>query len=135
MIKKFITLFFFPFVFIFLSVNCYSVEPEEFLKNKKQEYLARKISKNIRCLVCQNQSIDESDATLAKDFRILIRKKIKEGKSEKEIYNFLTARYGDFILLNPPLNKSTYLLWFLPVIFLLAGIYVIYKHNKIPKKL
>ena len=135
MIKKFITLFFFPFVFIFLSVNCYSVEPEEFLKNKKQEYLARKISKNIRCLVCQNQSIDESDATLAKDFRILIRKKIKEGKSEKEIYNFLTARYGDFILLNPPLNKSTYLLWFLPVIFVLAGIYVIYKHNKIPKKL
>jgi len=134
MIKKFITLFFLPFVFIFLSVNCYSVEPEEFLKNKKQEYLARKISKNIRCLVCQNQSIDESDAPLAKDLRILIRNKIKKGNKDREIYKFLTDRYGDFILLKPPLKSNTLALWFMPFIFLFFGIFIIFLHNKKSKK-
>ena len=135
MIKKYFTFFLFSIIFILLSNYTYSVEPEEFLKNEKQEALAREITKNIRCLVCQNQSIDDSDATLAKDLRILVRNKIKEGRSEKEIYNFLTARYGDFILLNPPLNKSTYLLWFLPLVFLLIGIYVIYKFSRSSKKL
>ena len=135
MIKKYFTLFFSFIILILLSNYTYSVEPEEFLKNKEQETLAREITKNIRCLVCQNQSIDDSDATLAKDLRILVRSKVKEGKSKKEIYNFLTARYGDFILLNPPLNKSTYLLWFLPIAFLLIGIYVIYKFSRLSKKL
>ena len=73
----------------FLKTNIYSVEPEEFLENPKQELKARNISKNIRCLVCQNQSIDESTASLAKDLRILIRKKIKEGYTEDEVYKFL----------------------------------------------
>jgi cytochrome c-type biogenesis protein CcmH len=82
--------------------NAFAVEPNEILKNKKQELRARNISKNIRCMVCQNQSIDESNATLAKDLRILIRSQIKDGKNDKEIYKFLTDRYGDFILLKPP---------------------------------
>jgi cytochrome c-type biogenesis protein CcmH len=112
----------------------FAVEPDEILENKKQELRARNISKNIRCMVCQNQSIDESNAPLAKDMRILIREKIKEKKSDKEIYKFLSDRYGDFILLNPPVKLKTLALWFLPFIFFLVGIYIIFNQNKKFKK-
>jgi len=101
---------------LFLN-NSYAVEPEEFLQNPKQEMRARDISKNIRCLVCQNQSIDDSSAPLAKDLRTLIRAKVQENDSDEEIYRFLTDRYGDFILLKPPFKLSTLALWFLPFIF------------------
>ena len=114
----------------FLSINSYTVEPDEVLENQKQELRARNISKNIRCMVCQNQSIDESNAPLAKDFRILIRNKIKEGKKDEEIYKFLTDRYGDFILLKPPLKSSTLALWLLPFIFLIIGFFIVFYHNK-----
>jgi cytochrome c-type biogenesis protein CcmH len=106
-----------------------SVEPDEILSNKKMELEARKISKNIRCMVCQNQSIDESNAPLAKDLRILIRNKLKEGKNDKEIYKFLTYRYGDFILLKPAFNLTTIILWILPFLFFLLGIFIIWKKN------
>ena len=86
-------------------------------------------------MVCQNQSIDESSAPLAKDLRILIRKEIKDGKKDEEIYKFLTDRYGDFILLKPPLKISTLILWFLPFIFLLVGIFIVFSHNKKSKKI
>ena len=131
--KKFIKIFFI-FLFQFLINIAYAVDPEEILINKKQEITARNISKNIRCMVCQNQSIDESDAPLAKDLRILIRNKIQEGKTDKEIYKFLTDRYGDFILLKPPLKLSTIALWFLPLFFFLIGIFIIYSHNKKSRK-
>ena len=114
----------------FFSNNSFTVEPDEILKNSKQELRARNISKNIRCMVCQNQSIDESNAPLAKDLRILIRNKIKEGKNDKEIYIFLTDRYGDFILLKPPLKLSTLALWFLPFVFFIIGIAINLSHNK-----
>jgi len=114
----------------FFSNISYAVEPDEILKNQEYELRARKISKNIRCMVCQNQSIDKSNSPLAKDLRILIRNKIQEGSDDKEIYKFLTDRYGDFILLNTPLNLSTIGLWFLPFIFLMAGIYIVFYHNK-----
>jgi len=116
------------------SDNSFTVEPEEVLKNQKQELRARNISKNIRCMICQNQSIDESSASLAKDLRILIRNKIKEGNSNEEIYKFLTDRYGDFILLKPPIKLSTLALWVLPFVFLLIGIFVVFWHNKKSKK-
>ncbi len=119
---------------LFSKTNIYSVEPEEFLQNPKQELKARNISKNVRCLVCQNQSIDESAAPLAKDLRILIRKKVKEGYTENEIYKFLTDRYGDFILLKPPLKKITFMLWFLPFVFLAIGIFILSWHHKKSKK-
>jgi cytochrome c-type biogenesis protein CcmH len=119
---------------LFSKTNIYSVEPEEFLQNPKQELKARNISKNVRCLVCQNQSIDESAAPLAKDLRILIRKKVKEGHTENEIYKFLTDRYGDFILLKPPLKRSTFMLWFLPFVFLAIGIFILFWHHKKSKK-
>ena len=114
----------------FFSNISYTVEPDEILKNKEYELRARNISKNIRCMICQNQSIDESNAPLAKDLRILIRHKIKEGSNDKEIYKFLTDRYGDFILLKPPFDLNTLSLWFLPFIFLLLGIYIVLYHNK-----
>jgi len=113
----------------FLNVS-YTVEPDEILKNQEYELRARNISRNIRCMICQNQSIDESNAPLAKDLRILIRNKIKEGNNDKEIYKFLTDRYGDFILLKPPFNLNTLGLWFLPFIFLILGIYIVFYHNK-----
>jgi cytochrome c-type biogenesis protein CcmH len=117
------------------SDNSFTVEPEEVLENQKQELRARNISKNIRCMICQNQSIDESNAPLAKDLRILIRNKIKEGKKDKEIYNFLTDRYGDFILLKPPLKSSTLALWLLPFIFLIIGFFIVFHHNKKSEKI
>ncbi len=119
---------------LFSKTTIYSVEPEEFLQNLKQELKARNISKNVRCLVCQNQSIDESAAPLAKDLRILIRKKVKEGHTENEIYKFLTDRYGDFILLKPPLKRTTFVLWFLPFVFLAIGIFILSWHHKKSKK-
>ena len=117
------------FLINFLNIS-YSVEPDEILKNQEQEIRAREISKSIRCMTCQNQSIDESDAPLAKDLRILIRKKIIDGKSDREIYDFLTDRYGDFILLKPPFKLNTLLLWLLPFIFFGIGIFLIFFHNK-----
>jgi cytochrome c-type biogenesis protein CcmH len=118
----------------FFSKISYSVEPEEFLQNPKQEIRARDISKNIRCLVCQNQSIDESSAPLAKDLRALIRIKVQENDSDEEIYKFLTDRYGDFILLKPPFKISTFLLWSLPFVFVIIGIFILFVHNKKSKK-
>jgi len=114
----------------FFSKNSYSVEPEEFLQNPKQEIRARNITKNIRCLVCQNQSIDDSSAPLAKDLRTLIRIKVQENDTDEEIYKFLTDRYGDFILLKPPFKISTFLLWSLPFIFFIIGIFILFSHNK-----
>ena len=118
----------------FLNVS-YTVEPDEILKNQEHELRARNISRNIRCMICQNQSIDESNAPLAKDLRILIRNKIKAGNNDKEIYKFLTDRYGDFILLKPPLRLSTLALWFLPLIFFIIGIFIIFSNNKKSKKI
>ena len=114
---------------LFLN-NSYGVEPEEFLQNPKQEMRARDISKNIRCLVCQNQSIDDSAAPLAKDLRALIRIKVQENDTDEEIYKFLTDRYGDFILLKPPFKISTFLLWSLPSVFFIIGIFILFLHNK-----
>ena len=114
----------------FFSGNSYGVDPDEILQDQKQELRARNISKNIRCMICQNQSIDESNAPLAKDLRILIRNKIKEGKNNEEIYKFLTDRYGDFILLKPPVKLSTLALWGLPFIFFVIGVFIVFSHNK-----
>ena len=134
-IKKTFLLVIFFCLIQFLTNNLHAVEPDEILKNKKQESRARNISKNIRCMTCQNQSIDESSAPLAKDLRILIRNKIMQGKEDKEIYKFLTDRYGDFILLKPAIKLSTLALWFLPFIFLIIGILVLFYHNKKSNKL
>ena len=90
----------------------------------------REISQNIRCLVCRNQSIDESNSELAKDLRVLIKGKIIDGLSDKEIYNYLSNRYGDYILLNPPFKTNTILLWLLPFLILISGCFVMFKFLK-----
>ena len=123
------------FLIQFFLNSSYTVEPDEVLENQKQELRARDISKNVRCMICQNQSIDESNAPLAKDLRIIIRDKIKEGSNDKEIYKFLTDRYGDFILLKPPLKLSTLALWFLPFIFFIIGFFIVFVNNKKSKKI
>ena len=94
----------------------------------------REISQNVRCLVCQNQSIDESNSELAKDLKILIKEKLILGGSDEEIYGFLKERYGDYILLKPPLNLNTVILWFLPFIVLMFGSILIFKIIKSNKR-
>jgi cytochrome c-type biogenesis protein CcmH len=99
-----------------------ATNPDEILADPVQEERARALSKELRCLVCQNQSIDDSDAELARDLRRLVREKIVDGQSDGEILSFLTARYGDFVLLRPPVRPETWGLWFGPlVVFLLAA--------------
>lgn len=126
MTKTLLTIVIISIMIQLFSKNSYSVEPEEFLQNPKQEMRARDISKNIRCLVCQNQSIDDSAAPLAKDLRALIRIKVQENDTDEEIYKFLTDRYGDFILLKPPFKISTFLLWSLPFVFFIIGIFILF---------
>ena len=134
MIKTLLTIVIISIMIQLFLNNSYAVEPEEFLQNPKQEMRARDISKNIRCLVCQNQSIDDSAAPLAKDLRTLIRIKVQENDTDEEIYKFLTDRYGDFILLKPPFKISTFLLWSLPFVFFIIGIFILFLHNKKSKK-
>ena len=134
MTKTLHTIFFIFIVILFFSKNSYTIEPEEFLQNPKQEMRARNITKNIRCLVCQNQSIDDSSAPLAKDLRTLIRLKVQKKETDEEIYKFLTDRYGDFILLKPTFKINTFLLWSLPFVFFIIGIFILFLHNKKSKK-
>jgi cytochrome c-type biogenesis protein CcmH len=98
-----------------------AVQPNEQLADPALEARAREISAGLRCLVCQNQSIDDSDAPLARDLRILVRQRLQSGDSDTEIRDYLVARYGDFILLKPPFAMGTLLLWLTPALVLLAG--------------
>ena len=98
-----------------------AINPYEVLKDPALETRARALSVDIRCLVCQNQSIDDSDADLAKDLRTLVRERLTAGDSDADIKKFLVARYGKFILLRPPVQGETYLLWFGPLLILLLG--------------
>lgn len=107
------------------SAPAFSVEPDEILKDPVLEVRARAISREIRCLVCQNQSIDDSDADLARDLRLLVRERLLGGDSDDEVRQYLVARYGDFILLRPPVRAATYALWFGPAILLVLAIIVI----------
>jgi cytochrome c-type biogenesis protein CcmH len=86
-----------------------------------QEARARTLSRELRCMVCQNQSIDDSEAPLARDLRLLVRERIAAGDSDKQVLNFLVARYGEFVLLKPPLEEHTLILWFLTPVVLIGG--------------
>ncbi len=105
----------------FFAPAAYAVQPDEVLSDPVLEARARVISEGLRCLVCQNQSIDDSDAPLAKDLRLLVRERLKEGDSDKQIVDYVVARYGEFVLLKPRFEQKTLLLWLAtPVLFLLA---------------
>ena len=98
-----------------------AVEPDEILQDPALEARARAISEGLRCLVCQNQSIDDSEAPLAKDLRILVRERLKTGDSDQQVVDFIVFRYGEFVLLKPRFEPHTLLLWFAtPAVFLLA---------------
>jgi cytochrome c-type biogenesis protein CcmH len=100
-----------------------AVNPSEVLDDPLLEKRARALSVNIRCLVCQNQSIDDSNADLARDLRVLVRERLVAGDSDTEVLDYLIARYGDFVMLKPPFKGSTYILWFGPLlVFVLAAI-------------
>ena len=100
----------------------HAVEPSEVLADPRLEARARALSADLRCLVCQNQSIDDSNAPLAKDLRVIVRERLSAGDSDAEVMKFLVARYGDYILLKPPLKAGTILLWGTPLGVLLAGV-------------
>jgi cytochrome c-type biogenesis protein CcmH len=101
--------------------RAHAVEPSEILKDPVLEARARALSGELRCMVCQNESIDESNAPLAHDLRVLVREHLKAGESDAAIRQYLVARYGDFILLKPPFKAETLLLWGAPLLVLLAG--------------
>jgi len=113
---SFVTLF---FLFVFPQICLSSIEREV------------DMYKNIRCLVCQGQSLNDSNSDFAKDLKQVIKKKILEKKTNKEIYEYLTDRYGDWILFNPPLKKSTILLWAIPGIFFLLGAILLIKKTQL----
>jgi cytochrome c-type biogenesis protein CcmH len=110
---------------LFVSSHAFAVEPDEMLSNPALEARARAISKQLRCMVCQNESIDESEAPLARDLRILVRQRIMAGDSNAQIINFLVSRYGEFILLKPPLSWNTLALWGAPPALLVLGVLMI----------
>ena len=105
-----------------LGAPAAGVEPDEILADPALESRARSISKQLRCLVCQNQSIDDSDAPLARDLRIVVRERLTAGASDDEVMGFVTARYGDFVLLSPPFKTKTLALWLGPAAILLMGL-------------
>lgn len=109
-----------------------AVQPGEVLADPALEARAREIGRELRCLVCQNQSIDDSDADLARDLRVLVRERLRAGDSDRRVVDYVVSRYGDFVLLRPPLKASTYALWFgTPLALLLAVVAIVaYYRNR-----
>lgn len=107
--------------FLLLAPAAFAVEPSERLSDPALEARARALSEQLRCLVCQNETIDESGAPLAHDLRVLLRERIAAGDTDAQAIKYLTDRYGDFVLLKPPVEPATYLLWFGPIIVLLLA--------------
>ena len=103
------------------AIPARAVNPSEILVDPALEARARHISKGLRCLVCQNQSIDDSDASLAKDLRVLVRERITAGDSNDQVEAYVVSRYGDFVLLKPPFNMATLVLWLSPLLFIIGG--------------
>lgn len=99
-----------------------AVQPDEVLADPALEERAREVSKGLRCLVCQNQSIDDSDAELARDLRVLVRERVAAGDSNEDVVDYVVSRYGEFVLLKPPFKTSTYLLWLGPAVILAGGL-------------
>ena len=108
--------------FLFSLAIAHAVEPDEMLKDPVLEARARVVTQELRCVVCQNQSVDDSDAPLAHDIRVLVRERIMKGDSDAQARDYIVARYGNFVLLRPPVQGDTLLLWFGPVLLLIGGL-------------
>ncbi|MGD1878095.1 MAG: cytochrome c-type biogenesis protein CcmH [Kiloniellaceae bacterium] len=112
-------------------VPAFAVEPGEMLDDPALERRARDLSAEIRCVVCQNESIDSSNAEIAHELRVLVRERLVAGDSDQQVLDYLVARYGDYVLLRPPMKPETYLLWFGPFVVLLLGglgVFVYFRH-------
>ena len=116
---------------LMLATPAAAVLPDEMLPDAAQEARARAISKDLRCVVCQNQSIDDSDAPLARDLRVLVREQIARGSSDAEVRDYVVARYGNFVLLKPRFNAGTMLLWGTPfAVLLIAGTVMVLRRRR-----
>jgi cytochrome c-type biogenesis protein CcmH len=112
------------------STATFAVQPDEIMSDPAKEARARDLSRELRCMVCQNQSIDDSEAPLARDLRLLVRERIAAGDSDAQVVDFLVARYGEFVLLKPRLNPHTWLLWLLPPLALAGGGLALWAHGR-----
>jgi cytochrome c-type biogenesis protein CcmH len=112
------------------ATTAHAVQLDEIMSDPAKEARARDLSRELRCMVCQNQSIDDSEAPLARDLRLLVRERIAAGDSDAQVLDFLVARYGEFVLLKPRLAPHTYLLWLLPPLALVGGGLALWMHNR-----
>jgi cytochrome c-type biogenesis protein CcmH len=112
------------------SSVAFAVQPDEIMSDPAKELRARDLSRELRCMVCQNQSIDDSEAPLARDLRLLVRERIAAGDSDAQVIDFLVARYGEFVLLKPRLKPHTLLLWLLPPLALAGGGLALWGHSR-----
>jgi len=120
--------------FVTTTFEVLATDPHEIMVDKTLEKRARAINKELRCVVCQNQSIDDSDAPLAKDLRMLVRANLIQGKTDQEVIDYVVSRYGDFVLLKPPVKGATIPLWLGPILFFIIGMFAIVRHFKKQKK-
>src|ERR1700687_5901471 len=114
----------------FAAPSTHAVQPDEIMADPAKESRARDLSREPRCMVCQNQSIDDSEAPLARDLRLLVRERIAAGDSDAQVIDFLVARYGEFVLLKPRLEPHTLLLWLLPPLALAGGGFALWMHSR-----
>jgi cytochrome c-type biogenesis protein CcmH len=113
-----------------VATSAFAVLPDEIMQDAAKEARARELSRELRCMVCQNQSIDDSEAPLARDLRLLVRERIAAGDSDAQVIDFLVARYGEFVLLKPRLNSRTWLLWLLTPLVLAGGGTALWMHGR-----
>ena len=129
-VPKLISILFVVWMAAFAGSAAHAVQPDEIMSDPAKEARARDLSRELRCMVCQNQSIDDSEAPLARDLRLLVRERIAAGDSDAQVIDFLVARYGEFVLLKPRLNPHTLLLWLLPPLALAGGGFALWAHSR-----
>jgi cytochrome c-type biogenesis protein CcmH len=129
-VRKLIAISFVLLMAALAASAAHAVQPDEIMSDPAKESRARVLSRELRCMVCQNQSIDDSEAPLARDLRLLVRERIAAGDSDAQVIDFLVARYGEFVLLKPRLNPHTWLLWLLPPLALVGGGLALWRHGR-----
>jgi cytochrome c-type biogenesis protein CcmH len=129
-LRKLATILFFVLMAALAAPPAHAVQPDEIMADPAKESRARDLSRELRCMVCQNQSIDDSEAPLARDLRLLVRERIAAGDSDTQVIDFLVARYGEFVLLKPRLKSHTLLLWLLPPFALVGGGLALWMHHR-----
>lgn len=127
--RKFVAAFF-VLMLTLAPMVALAVQPDEIMSDPAQEARARALSRELRCMVCQNQSIDDSDAPLARDLRLLVREQIAAGKNDQQVMDFLVARYGEFVLLKPRVEGHTLILWLVSPLLLIGGGAALWLYNR-----